>query len=113
TTPGASATCLSSSRASGGAAPRRRETASVSVPVPLAPGAAVRAEPAAIALVADHAVVELGRVLDLVLRPVDEDLFVIVVDAHDHTGGKHDLLAEDPRAGVDDEVRRADLVARL
>jgi len=35
------------------------------------------------------------------------------VDPVDHTGREHDLLAEDPRAGVDNDVARADVVGRL
>ena len=46
----------------------------------------VRAELAAVALVVDHRVVELGRVLDLVLRSVDEDLLFIVMNVADDAG---------------------------
>src|SRR4029078_5780383 len=37
----------------------------------------------------------------------------LVVDALDDARGQHDLLAEDPRPGVDDEERRAHLVRRV
>src|SRR5262249_40132695 len=57
--------------------------------------------------------VELGGVLDLVLRPVHEDRLVALVDAADHAGREQDLLPEDPRPGVDDEVSGTDVVAGL
>src|SRR5436309_11481882 len=78
-----------------------------------ATGAVVARELAPVRLVAIATLVELGRVLDLVLRPADVDLAVVVVDAVDHTGRQHDLLAEDPRSGVDDDVARADVVRGL
>src|SRR4029079_6695568 len=73
----------------------------------------VRAELSPILLVTDKRVLELGCVLDLVLCPFDEDLLVIVGDALNDARRKHDLLPEDPRAGIDDEIRRANLVGRV
>src|SRR5215216_3167447 len=57
--------------------------------------------------------VELRRVLDLVLREPDEDRLGVGIDPLDHACRQHDLLPEDPRAGVDDDVAAADLVGRL
>src|SRR5215213_8149617 len=73
----------------------------------------VAAEVRPIVLAQVRVLVELRRVLDLVLRPVDVHLLVGGVDPVDHTGREHDLLAEDPRAGVDNDVARADVVGRL
>src|SRR5215213_751795 len=73
----------------------------------------VRAELRAVPLLLVRVLVELGRVLDLVLASVDDNRLRIEVDALDHRGREHDLLAEDPRAGVDDDVARADVVGRL
>src|SRR5687767_11368578 len=57
--------------------------------------------------------VELGRVLDLILCPVDEHATILEVHPVDHAGRQHDLLAEDPRAGVDDDVTATVLGGRL
>src|SRR3954451_25012584 len=70
----------------------------------------VGADLRAIPLLPVHALVELGRVLDLVLASVDDNRLRIEIDSLDHRGRKQDLLAEDPRAGVDDDVARADVV---
>jgi hypothetical protein len=59
------------------------------------------------------AVAPVRRLLDLILRAVDPNLLYVVIDALDHTGGQHHLLAEDPRAGVDDDVALPHVVARL
>src|SRR5436190_9670930 len=48
--------------------------------------------------------VERRRVPDLVLRPVDEYRLRIRVDPPDHARGHQHLLAEQPRARVDDDV---------
>src|SRR5215210_6192688 len=66
--------------------------------------AVVVAERAAIRLLAIASLFELGRVLDLLLGAIDEDLPLVGIDPVGHAGRKHDLLAEDPRAGVDDDV---------
>src|SRR4029079_7503251 len=70
----------------------------------------VRADLRAISLLAVCVFVELGRVLDLVLGSVDDNGLRIEIDSLDHGGRKHDLLAEDPRAGVHHDVARADIV---
>src|SRR6187401_1449412 len=56
------------------------------------------------------ALVELRGGLDLVLGPVYVDLLVGHVDTTDHPSGKHDLLAEDPWASVNDDVAGSDLI---
>src|SRR5262249_22372826 len=75
--------------------------------VPIAPAGAassvVRAELPAVVVVIDERLVELRSVLDLVLRTIDEDRLVLVIHRSEHTDRQHDLLAEDPWAGVDDE----------
>src|SRR6266516_4529575 len=76
-------------------------------------GSVVARELGPVRLVAVPALVELGSALDLVLRPADVDLLVVTVDAIDHARRDHDLLAEDPRARVDDDVARANVVGRL
>src|SRR5947208_402326 len=48
--------------------------------------------------------VELRRVLDLFLGAGDVDLLLFGVDLADGPGGQQDVLAEDPDAGVHDEV---------
>src|SRR5262245_23365296 len=68
---------------------------------------------AAVLLAAVQRRVVFGGLLDLVLRAVHVDLLVRRVDALDHAGGAHAFLTEDPRAGVDDDVARPDLVGRL
>src|SRR5829696_2941810 len=75
--------------------------------------AVVGADVGAVRLVGVPVLVELRRVLDLVLRAVDEDLPRVEIDVLDHTCRQQDLLAEDPRAGVDDDERRAGVVRRL
>src|SRR5439155_25503639 len=57
--------------------------------------------------------IELGRALDLVLAAVHEDLPILYVDVLDRASGKQDLLAEDPRAGVDHQVAGPDIVRSL
>src|SRR5439155_14865928 len=76
-------------------------------------GSVVARELGPVRLVAVPALVELGSALDLVLRPADVDLLVVTVDAIDHARRDHDLLAEDPRARIDDDVARANVVGRL
>jgi len=49
----------------------------------------------------------------LILRPVDEDLLVVVIDTADHAGGEHHLFAEDPGACVDNDITGADVITRL
>src|ERR671918_2093050 len=66
-----------------------------------------------IVIVVGEHLVELGRVLDLILRPVDVDLLLGCVDPLDDTCRQHDLAAEDPRPGVDHEVRRPALIRGL
>src|SRR5919106_6774624 len=56
-----------------------------------------------IGLVEEPLIVELRRVLDLVLRPVDEDLLLVDTHRLDDACREHHLLAEDPRPGVDDD----------
>src|SRR5687768_4210075 len=73
----------------------------------------VAADLVAVGLVAVPRLVELGRALDLVLRPLDEDRLRVEVDPLDDVGRQHDLLAEDPRAGVDDDVATRRVVRRL
>ena len=63
--------------------------------------------------VVEPRLVELRRVLDLVLRQVDEDLLLDLVDPVDQPDREHDLLPEDPGAGVHDEGVRAKLVRPL
>src|SRR5215212_7003007 len=64
-------------------------------------------------LVPVRVLVELGRILDLVLREPDEDRLRVGVDPLDHARREHDLLPEDPRPRVDDDVAAADLVGRF
>src|SRR5947208_9832266 len=75
--------------------------------------AVVAAELVAIRLVVEPLLVELRRVLDLVLRAVDEDRLRIRVDVTNQAGRDHQLLAEDPGTGVDDDEAAADLLGRL
>src|SRR6185436_3074966 len=56
-----------------------------------------------------HRVVVLGRVLDLVLGAMDEDLLLVMVDVTNDAGREHHLLAEDPRAGIDNDQRAVDV----
>src|SRR6476659_7360218 len=68
----------------------------------------------AIALVAaDLVLVVFRRVLDLILGAVHEHRLGVQIDLVDHAGREHDLLAEDPWAGVDDDEARADVVRSL
>src|SRR5439155_15071993 len=53
------------------------------------------------------------RFLDLVFRAVDEHRLGVEIDIADDTRRKHDLLAEDPRTGVDDDEAVADVVGRI
>src|SRR5919108_226095 len=76
-------------------------------------GPVVLAQATAVGLVLSQRLVELRSVLDLLLRPVDDDLLGRLVHTADHPGGQHDLLAEDPRSGVDDDVARTCLVRRV
>src|SRR5438093_8101801 len=57
--------------------------------------------------------VELRCRLDLVLGEPHVDLLVVEVDPRQGAGREEDLLPEDPRPGVDDEIRRADVVPRF
>ncbi|WP_166663038.1 hypothetical protein [Streptomyces sp. KS 21] len=57
--------------------------------------------------------VELGSVLDLVLGPVDVDLFLLQVDHLDRPGGQQHVLPEDPYPGVHDDAGGADLLGML
>src|SRR5947208_16427533 len=75
--------------------------------------AVVAAELVAIRLVVEPLLVELRRVLDLVLRAVDEDRLSIRVDVTNQAGRDHQLLAEDPGTRVDDDEATADLPGRL
>src|SRR5687768_12620306 len=76
--------------------------------------AVVRAEAVVVRLVGQVRVaIELGRVLDLVLRPVDVHRLAVEVDAVDDAGRDQHLLAEDPRPGVDDEQVPTSLVRGL
>src|SRR5262245_21962351 len=79
----------------------------------LQPAAVVATELVSVCGVGVPALVVLRRVLDLVLRAVDEDGLGVRIDVADRAGGDHHLLAENPRAGVDDDERTADLVARF
>ena len=63
--------------------------------------------------VAIQILVELRRILDLVLRSVHVDALVADVDTVDHAGRQEHLLAEDPRAGVHDEIAAAGVVRGL
>src|SRR6185295_17943867 len=56
---------------------------------------------------------ELGRVLDLILAAPDEHRLGVQVNAVDDAGRQHDLLTEDPGAGVDDQVRAPHLFGAL
>src|SRR5262249_11760815 len=78
-----------------------------------AAGSVVGAELLAIRRVVHPVGVVLGRVLDLVLRALHVDGGLVEVDRVDDPRGEEHLLPEDPRAGVDDDVPRADVVARL
>src|SRR4051812_7673690 len=53
------------------------------------------------------------RTLDLVLGQADRHAVVLEIDPIDHACRKDDLLPEDPRACVDDDVRGAELVGGL
>ncbi|CAD5951023.1 protein of unknown function [Streptomyces sp. KY75] len=57
--------------------------------------------------------VELRGVLDLLLREVDVDLLVVGVDPAHRARREQDVLAEDPYAGVDHQVRGRDVVGVL
>src|SRR6185503_15176538 len=57
--------------------------------------------------------VELRRVLDLILLQAEVDLLVGDVEPRDRLCRDHDLSAEDPWAGVDDDVGGADVIRRL
>src|SRR4051794_25273529 len=94
------------------AAASHRHRAGPRLAVPGAADGVVRADVPEVAVRRERVFVELGRVLDLVLRAVDEDLLLVAVHLVDHAGRDHDLLAEDPRAGVDDDVRATDLRGR-
>ena len=99
-------------RGDGQRRPSPRSNCSSDVVVP--PAAAVVATDALpVARLAVDVLVELGAVLDLVLRAVDEDLLRRRGRRAGSPGRQHHLLAEDPRAGVDDDVAGADLVRRL
>jgi hypothetical protein len=74
--------------------------------------AVVAAEFTSIALVAVAVLVELGCLLDLILRAVDKHRFRIEIDVRKETGREKDLLPEDPRAGIDDDVTAADPLRR-
>src|SRR6266576_5005475 len=73
----------------------------------------VVAELVAIALVPVPLLVELGRVLDLLLRQSDEEGLGVRIDVADHARRNHHFLAEDPRARVDDDEAAAGLVGRF
>src|SRR5215207_7791687 len=73
--------------------------------------AVVAAELGPVGRVAVAILVELGGVLDLVLRSVDEHRLRVQVDIADHAGRQHHLLAENPRTGVNDHVARTHLMA--
>ena len=79
----------------------------------LASGVVVAETVAVLAVVSVPVPIELGRVLDLVLGPIDVDLTIIGVDALDDARWEHHLATEDPRAGVDDEEAAARLVGGL
>jgi hypothetical protein len=49
--------------------------------------------------------VVVGGLADLVLGQVDIDLPAVVVDSVDDPGRQYALFAEDPDAGIDDDVR--------
>ncbi|MFD8643862.1 hypothetical protein ACFV14_26605 [Streptomyces zaomyceticus] len=51
--------------------------------------------------------------LDLVLRTVDVDRFVVAVDPLDDAGGEQDVPVEDPYTDVDDDVAAPGLVRVL
>src|SRR5580765_1859199 len=85
----------------------------LAVAVAHAARAVVAAELVAVVLVAVPLVVELRRVLDLILRAVDEHRFGIEIEVTNDSGREHHLLAEDPRARVDDDEAAAGLVGRL
>jgi hypothetical protein len=51
-----------------------------------------------------------GGLADLILDQVDVDLPVVVVDSVDNPGRQHALFAEDPDAGIDDDIASADVV---
>src|SRR3954471_2322699 len=73
----------------------------------------VVAHPRAVVVVAVRRLIELGRVLDLLLGLIDVDDFIVVIDPVDHAGRQQNLLAEDPRPRIDNDVAVADLVGRL
>src|ERR671924_1691772 len=75
--------------------------------------AVVTGQLVAIPVVSVLVLLELGRVLDLLLRPVHPHCLGLRVDSVDDPGRQHDLLAEDPRARVDDDVAGPDIVRRL
>src|SRR4051794_9422813 len=75
--------------------------------------AVVAAELVAVVLVAVPLVVELRRVLDLILRAVHEHRLGIEIEVTNDSGWEHHLLAEDPRARIDDDEAAAGLVGRL
>src|SRR5688572_24704180 len=69
------------------------------LPVARAAGAVVAGHVVAVPIVHPHALVELRRVLDLILRAVDVDALLVRVDPVDRARREDDLLAEDPRPG--------------
>src|SRR4029453_3758439 len=74
----------------------------------------VGVEAGAVLVVAPAAVrIELGRVLDLVLRHDHANLLPVQVDLLDRPGRDHDLTAEDPRTRVDHHGRTPHLVGQL
>ncbi len=56
---------------------------------------------------------ELRGVLDLFPGQPDPDPLLLHIDTGDGTRGEEDLLAEDPRAGVHDQIGRSRLVGVL
>src|SRR5919199_6472056 len=57
--------------------------------------------------------VELRRVLDLVLRQVDEDRLRVGIELANEPCRKHHFLAEDPRTRIDHNEAPTRLVGRL
>src|SRR5215211_4961330 len=73
-------------------------------------GAVIGPDVLAVGLLTFALGVVVGGLVDLVLSKVDVDLAGIVVDPVDDPGRQHAPFAEDPEAGIGDDVAPADVV---
>src|SRR6188474_758307 len=83
---------------------RKGRSGELEVSVAASTLAVIRTNLRSVTLVVPERVIELRCVLDLVLRAVDEDLLVLVIDVPKHAHRQQHFLAEDPRTGVDNDV---------